>query len=68
MARGIDIHLLFPADERAYALLSIMDERMPSQRNDIRFDADGHFDARRLPFGELDHRQPGVPRTPYDPG
>ena len=64
--RGIDIHLLFPADERSYALLTYMDERMPSQRNDLRFDADGHFDARRLPIEKLNHRQPGVPRTPYD--
>jgi membrane protein len=64
--RGIDIHLLFPADERAYVLLSLMDERMPSQRNDVRFDADGHFDPRRPGFGTLNHRQPGVPRTPYE--
>jgi membrane protein len=64
--RGIDIHLLFPADERAYVLLSLMDERMPSQRNDVRFDADGHFDPRRPAFDTLDHRQAGVPRTPYD--
>ena len=64
--RGIDIHLLFPADERAYVLLSLMDERMPSQRNDVRFDADGHFDPRRPAFDTLDHRQAEVPRTPYD--
>ncbi len=64
--RGIDIHLLFPADERAYVLLSLMDERMPSQRNDVRFDAAGHFDPRRPAFTTLDHRQRGVPRTPYD--
>lgn len=66
--RGIDIHLLYPADERAYALLSLMDERMPSQRNDIRFDAEGHFDPRRPPFDTLDQRQPGLPLSPYDPG
>ncbi len=65
--RGLDIHLLFPADDRAYVLLSLMDERMPSQRNDVRFDATGHFDPRRPPFDTLNHRQPGVPRTPYDP-
>ncbi len=66
--RGIDIHLLFPADERAYALLTLMDERMPSQRNDIRFDAEGHFDPRRPPIEVLNRRQPGVPRSPYDKG
>ena len=45
-----------------------MDERMPSQRNDIRFDAQGHFDPRRPPFDTLDRRQQGLPRTPFDPG
>ena len=42
--RGVDINLLFPADERAYALLTLMDERMPSQRNGVAFDATGHDD------------------------
>lgn len=65
--RGIDIHLLFPADERAYVLLSLMDERMPSQRNDVRFDAQGHFDPRRPDFETLNHRQPGIPRSRYEP-
>ena len=65
--RGVDIHLLFPGDLRSYALLTIMDERMPSQRNDARFDADGHFDPRRPSLETMNHRQPGVPRTPYDP-
>ena len=64
--RGIDIHLLYPADERAYALLTLMDERMPSSRNDPRFDAIGHDDPRRPPMGTLDHRQPGIPRTPFE--
>ena len=64
--RGIDIHLLYPADERAYALLTFMDERMPSQRNDVRFDATGHDDPRRTPRQTLDRRQPGIPRTPFD--
>lgn len=64
--RGLDINLLYPADERALAILTLMDERMPSQRNDVRFDAAGHFDPRRTPFDTLNHRQPGIPRTPFD--
>ena len=64
--RGVDINNLFPADERAYALLSLMDERMPSQRNGIYFDATGHDDPRRPDLEALMHRPEGVPRTPYD--
>ena len=52
--RGVDINNLFPADERAYALLSLMDERMPSQRNGIYFDAHGHDDDRRTGPGGVD--------------
>ena len=66
--RGIDIHLLFPGDERAYALLTLMDERMPSQRNDVRFDATGHFHPARPLMQTLNRHQPGVPPTPYDQG
>lgn len=64
--RGVDIMLLFPADERAYALLTVMDERMPSQRNGLMFDATGHDDPRRPSRAELQRRPPGVPRRPYD--
>jgi uncharacterized BrkB/YihY/UPF0761 family membrane protein len=64
--RGVDIMLLFPADERAYALLSLMDERMPSQRNGVAFDASGHDDPRRADPELLRRRPPGVPRRPYD--
>jgi membrane protein len=63
--RGVDIQLLFPADERAYALLTLMDERMPSQRNGLMFDATGHEDPRRTDLGTVMRRPPGVPRTPY---
>lgn len=63
--RGTDINNLFPADERAYTLLSIMDERMPSQRNGIYFDATGHDDPRRPDLEELMERPEGVPQTPY---
>jgi membrane protein len=66
--RGVDINNLFPADERAYTLLSLMDERMPSQRNGVYFDATGHDDPRRPDLQDLMHRPDGVPRTPYDPG
>ena len=64
--RGIDIHLLYPADQRAYALLTVMDERMPSQRNGVLFDATGHDDPRRPGPAELHERPAGVPRRPYD--
>ncbi|HEX6887751.1 MAG TPA: YihY/virulence factor BrkB family protein [Candidatus Nanopelagicales bacterium] len=64
--RGVDIMLLFPADERAYALLTLMDERMPSQRNGVAFDATGHDDPRRADQALLHDRPPGVPRRPYD--
>ncbi|MCU0300569.1 MAG: YihY/virulence factor BrkB family protein [Candidatus Nanopelagicales bacterium] len=64
--RGVDITLLFPADERAYALLTLMDERMPSQRNGVAFDATGHDDPRRPDPTLLRRRPPGVPRRPYD--
>ncbi len=64
--RGVDINLLFPADERAYALLSLMDERMPSQRNGVAFDAIGHDDPRRADLALLRKRSPGVPLRPYD--
>ncbi len=64
--RGVDINLLFPADQRAYALLALMDERMPSQRNGVAFDATGHDDPRRPDLRSLMRRAPGVPRTPYD--
>ena len=66
-ALGVDINNLFPADERAYALLSLMDERMPSQRNGIYFDASGHEDDRRSDLEALMRRPEGVPRSPYDP-
>ena len=64
--RGVDINLLFPADERAYALLTLMDERMPSQRNGVAFDATGHDDPRRTDPETLQRRAPGIPRRPYD--
>jgi uncharacterized BrkB/YihY/UPF0761 family membrane protein len=64
--RGVDINLLFPADERAYALLTLMDERMPSQRNGVAFDATGHDDPRRSDLAALRGRPEGVPRRPYD--
>jgi membrane protein len=64
--RGVDITLLFPADERAYALLTLMDERMPSQRNGLAFDATGHDDPRRPEPRTLQQRPPGIPRRPYD--
>ena len=63
--RGVDINLLFPADERAYALLTVMDERMPSQRNSIAFDATGHDDPRRIDLAALMRRPSGVPISPY---
>lgn len=66
--RGVDINLLFPADERAYALLTLMDERMPSQRNSIAFDASGHEDPRRAQLAALMQRPAGVPVSPYDAG
>lgn len=65
--RGVDINTLFPADERAYALLSLMDERMPSQRNGVYFDATGHDDPRRPDLEELMHRPEGVAISPYEP-
>lgn len=64
--RGVDINNLFPADERAYTLLSLMDERMPSQRNGIYFDATGHDDPRRPDLEALMRRPAGIPRTPYE--
>jgi uncharacterized BrkB/YihY/UPF0761 family membrane protein len=63
--RGVDINLLFPADERAYALLTLMDERMPSQRNGVAFDATGHEDPRRTDLATLMRRPDGVPVHPY---
>ncbi len=63
--RGVDINLLFPADERAYALLTLMDERMPSQRNGVAFDATGHDDPRRTDLATLMRRPDGVPVHPY---
>lgn len=63
--RGVDINLLFPADERAFALLTLMDERMPSQRNGIAFDATGHDDPRRADLAALMRRPEGVPVHPY---
>ena len=63
--RGVDINLLFPADERAYALLALMDERMPSQRNGVAFDATGHDDPRRADLASLMRRPDGVPLHPY---
>lgn len=64
--RGVDINLLFPADERAYALLVMMEERMPSQRNGVTFDAVGHGDPRRPDPALLRQRPPEVPLRPYD--
>jgi hypothetical protein len=61
----VDINLLFPADERAYALLTLMDERMPSQRNGVAFDATGHGDPRRTDLATLMRRPDGVPVHPY---
>ncbi len=66
--RGVDINLLFPADERAYALLTLMDERMPSQRNGVAFDATGHDDPRRADLATLMRRPDGVPVHPYAVG
>jgi uncharacterized BrkB/YihY/UPF0761 family membrane protein len=64
--RGVDINNLFPADERAYTLLTLMDERMPSQRNGVYFDATGHEDPRRPDLEDVMRRPQGVPLTPYD--
>ncbi len=64
--RGVDINNLFPADERAYVLLTLMDERMPNQRNGVYFDATGHDDPRRPDLEALMRRPEGIPRTPYD--
>ncbi len=64
--RGVDINVLFPADERAYTLLTQMDERMPSQRNGTYFDASGHDDERRPDLEALMRRPDGVPRSPYE--
>jgi uncharacterized BrkB/YihY/UPF0761 family membrane protein len=64
--RGVDINLLFPGDDRAYALLTLMDERMPSQRNGIAFDATGHDDPRRPDWRTLSTRPAGIPLRPYD--
>jgi len=64
----VDINLLFPADERAYALLTLMDERMPSQRNGVAFDATGHDDERRAALTSLMRRPDGVPVHPYEMG
>lgn len=64
--RGLDINNLFPADERAYALLTLMDERMPSQRNGVYFDATGHDDPRRPDLEALMQRPAGIPQSPYD--
>ncbi len=64
--RGVDINLLFPGDDRAYALLTLMDERMPSQRNGVAFDATGHDDPRRPDWRTLTTRPEGIPRRPYD--
>jgi hypothetical protein len=64
--RGVDINLLFPADERAYAMLTLMDQRLPSQRNGIAFDATGHDDPRRADLAALRERPSGVPLRPYD--
>jgi len=63
--RGVDINLLFPADERAYAMLTLMDERMPSQRNGVAFDATGHDDPRRPELTSIMRRADGVPVHPY---
>ena len=64
--RGVDINNLFPADERAYALLTLMDERMPNPRTRIYFDATGPEEPRRPDLEELMRRPEGVPLTPYD--
>ncbi|MEZ5119693.1 MAG: YhjD/YihY/BrkB family envelope integrity protein [Candidatus Nanopelagicales bacterium] len=64
--RGVDINTLFPADERAYGLLTLMDERMPSQRNGVYFDATGHDDPRRTDLESLMRRPEGVARSPYE--
>ncbi len=64
--RGVDINTLFPADERAYGLLTLMDERMPSQRNGVYFDATGHDDPRRTDLDSLMRRPEGVARSPYE--
>ncbi len=64
--RGVDINNLFPADERAFALLTLMDERMPSQRNGVYFDATGHDDPRRPDLEALMRRPSGIPQSPYD--
>ena len=64
--RGLDINTLFPADERAYGLLSLMDERMPSQRNGVYFDATGHDDPRRTDLESLMRRPEGVAHSPYE--
>ena len=66
--RGVDINLLFPADERAYALLTLMDERMPSQRNGVAFDATGHDDPRRADLATLMRRPVGRAGAPVRRG
>ena len=52
--------------EEVFMLLTLMDERMPSQRNGVAFDATGHDDPRRTDLAALMRRPPGVPRRPYD--
>jgi hypothetical protein len=42
-----------------------MDERMPSQRNGVAFDATGHDDPRRADLAALMRRPDGVPVHPY---
>jgi membrane protein len=63
--RGLDINLLFSADHRAYRLLAHIDERMPSQENEVRFDRTGNEDPERGGGDQV--RRPGdEPRSPYD--
>ena len=63
--RGLDINLLFSADHRAYRLLAHIDERMPSQENEVRFDRTGNEDPERGGGDQV--RRPGdEPPSPYD--
>ena len=63
--RGLDINLLFSADHRAYQLLAQIDERMPSQENQARFDRSGNDDPGRTDGARL-RRRGDEPPHPYD--
>jgi membrane protein len=62
--RGLDINLLFEADQRAYRILGRMDERMPSSVHTVVFDAEGNDDPERITWASLTGRG-DRPRSPY---